>query len=282
MKENVLFFIFESQILLNLFFSSPSKDKLSYPNLIRKKKIFSKTLELRIFEKIFSFFVSILSEKRVKKIFLIFHDNLTRWVFPFSGKKIIKKKEKFWNIIKNYFIQEVKILRIDLFEISKRKNKFLFHFSTSLEFILYMNENFSPKKTQLRMVYFISQSFPKKNFLPFKYILFARKKKVIFDFFLFSKRDSYSLHYLSEKTGGIYCRQKKNLLEILFTEEIYFMLCSILLPCYLSKQFYILPLSTRQTKNNQFFRKKILCPFCLSVFSHFFSECLVCGINFLN
>jgi hypothetical protein len=145
-----------------------------------------------------------------------------------------------------------------------------------------MNENFSPKNTQLRMVYFISQPLPRENFPPFIYVLFARKRKVIFDFFLFSKKDSYGLHYLSEKTGGIYCRQKKNLLEILFTEEIYCMLCSILLPCYFSKQFYILPLSTRQTKNSQFFRKKISCPFCLSIFSYFFSECLVCGIKFLN
>lgn len=265
-----------------MFFSFKFKNEMIFPNFVKKKEIFWKSLESRLFEKVFSFFVSIFSEKGPDKIFVIFHDNFTKWVLPFSGKKLTKKKEKFWNILKNYLIQEIKILKIDLSENFKRKNKFFFDFTTSLDFIYYFTKNFSIKKTGFRIMYFISQTLPEENSFPLKYILFARKKKIVFDIFLFSKKDSYYLHYLSEKTGGIYCRQKKNLLEILYTEEIYNILCSIFLPSYFSKQFCILPFSTKQTRNSQLFRKKISCPLCMSIFNYFFSECLVCGIKFLN
>ncbi|ABW98085.1 hypothetical protein HAN_2g261 (nucleomorph) [Hemiselmis andersenii] len=291
MSENVpkyntqdLFLIIDSELVFEFLYSKEIKSN----KLFHLKNFFSKikAFEKRIFEQTNFFLDLFVSKNEINFFYLIFTSQNSKWIFPISNKKKNQNlNKKIFLFLKKLFLQELKILRLQFFENKKRNSMQLKNLMSSLDLIVYIAGKTKKIKNKIKITSIIS-SKTRKEHIAFSNQLFflAQKNKFSFDTLLFGRKDCFFFHFLSEKTKGIYCRPLKNLFELAFTEEFITILLSLFLTSPFSREFYILPFSTKilnkKNTTNLIAKKKFSCPICFSIFNFLFTNCFVCGFVF--
>lgn len=284
MITSEMFLILDFQIMKRIFFP----ERISQSEIFFMKKGYNKikSIEKRISEQIICFLKLQFDRFNVNIFYLIFINQSVKWVFPISQKKKkLKHQKQIVALLMNIFLQEIKISNSIFIEEKLRNRVCSFKFMAILESIFYIITKTNRIKCDVKIVNLICMTHEKENIVPIQLILLAKKLHVCFDTFLINKKDSYFFHYLSEKTGGIYCRPSKNFSQLIFTESLLSILLSIFLPSFYSRELFVLPFNTRLVNQNRsdsfgFDHKKFCCPVCFTFYTSLFTDCFVCGLSF--
>jgi hypothetical protein len=213
-----------------------------------------------------------------------------KWIINpnYEKKNLSFSKNLRFFFLKKIFYQEKKIFRNEkitkkLFNSKKIKN--LIFFLSSILYIFAKSADFN-SFFFFKILNFIIKKKKFKKFDQIKKLIIGCKKfGIIFDTFVFGKKDFPLFHKMCGKTDGIYCRPSKNFVKISFTEELIDILVSIFLPIIFIRQLFILPFSTRTSKQEKLIKNKkkinFLCSNCYSFFVFFPTSCFICGLDLI-